>query len=238
MVHSTHDMDKASASANELQVGGSHYKVQPGKDNAFQHWNVFDEYCGYMEGYASKYVVRWRTAGKPVQDLTKSLHIVQRLIERNEHEGRHPRMHVTKTRFVFGMPANVMSKFLEASGVVNELDRQILIKLGCWVDSSDLRIAMDHLKILLSGEAKMLQAKIDANKTPMRGQASSTPSNAPGVDKVKAETIHVIAVHDTPVFPKGSIIQLPLPPGFSLYEKKKPDGQEHPFGYDAEQERQ
>lgn len=61
--------------ANEVQVGGTHYK------NTFQHWDlVHATDMGYFEGQITKYVTRNRKKnGK--QDLDKAMHFLIKFIE-------------------------------------------------------------------------------------------------------------------------------------------------------------
>jgi len=62
-------------SANEMQVGGTHYKTH------YEHWDmVLNASLGYLEGNATKYLSRWRNKGG-VEDLKKALHYVNKLIE-------------------------------------------------------------------------------------------------------------------------------------------------------------
>ncbi len=68
-------------SANETQVGGSHYKQ-------FEHetWDVIADWeLGYFDGNAVKYLSRWRRKGG-VEDLRKAAHYIQKLIEIAEKE--------------------------------------------------------------------------------------------------------------------------------------------------------
>ena len=61
--------------ANEMQVGGDHYR------SSLQHWDVVTLYnVPYLEGCASKYVSRWRKKNG-LQDLEKALHFVTKLKE-------------------------------------------------------------------------------------------------------------------------------------------------------------
>jgi hypothetical protein len=65
--------------ANELQVGGAHYK-----DKTIQPWDyILHNEIGYMEGNIIKYVSRWREKGG-INDLEKAQHYLAKLIE---HEG-------------------------------------------------------------------------------------------------------------------------------------------------------
>jgi Protein of unknwon function (DUF3310) len=62
--------------ANDIQVGGNHYK-----DNAIQPWDyIIANNLGYLEGNVVKYITRWRQKGG-VDDLRKVMHYAQKLIE-------------------------------------------------------------------------------------------------------------------------------------------------------------
>lgn len=62
--------------ANDVQIGGDHYKQQK-----IQHWDyVIANDIPYMEAQIIKYVSRWRTKNG-LQDLEKALHFLQKLIE-------------------------------------------------------------------------------------------------------------------------------------------------------------
>lgn len=67
--------------ANDMQVGGDHYK-------RFQHetWDVIiDWQLGYLDGNVVKYVSRWRHKGQTpeerLKDLKKARHYLDKLIE-------------------------------------------------------------------------------------------------------------------------------------------------------------
>ena len=69
------EQDKMS-DANNVQVGGNHYK---GK--AVQPWDyIVGNNLGYLEGNIVKYVSRWKDKNG-VQDLRKAQHYLQKLIE-------------------------------------------------------------------------------------------------------------------------------------------------------------
>lgn len=77
------------STVNERQVGGEHYRA------AYQHWDFIENNgIGYLEGCATKYVARWRKKNG-VQDLEKSLHYVEKLIELANAEKRAPRGHAS-----------------------------------------------------------------------------------------------------------------------------------------------
>ena len=63
-------------SANDSQVGGTHYK-----NNAVQPWDyIIANDLPYLEGNIVKYITRWRKKGG-IDDLRKVLHYTQKLIE-------------------------------------------------------------------------------------------------------------------------------------------------------------
>lgn len=58
------------------QVGGSHYEAR-----GLQHWDLMEVFdIGYLEGQATKYIVRWDKKGTPVLDLGKAISYVERLL--------------------------------------------------------------------------------------------------------------------------------------------------------------
>ena len=65
--------------ANEYQVGGSHYK---GRD--LQPWDIITMFdLDFFEGSALKYLLRWRQKNG-VEDLRKARHYIEYLIERED----------------------------------------------------------------------------------------------------------------------------------------------------------
>jgi hypothetical protein len=63
-------------SANDEQVGGTHYK-----DKSIQPWDyIAANNIGYFEGNIIKYVSRWQSKGG-VDDLNKAAHYLKKLIE-------------------------------------------------------------------------------------------------------------------------------------------------------------
>lgn len=64
--------------ANERQVGGEHYKTNPG---IVEHWDIVAQHgLDYFQGQITKYVMRWRFKGG-VQDLEKARHFLDKYIE-------------------------------------------------------------------------------------------------------------------------------------------------------------
>lgn len=68
-------------SADEKQIGGSHYK-----EKAVQPWNVVDtwplpERIGFYRGNALKYVMRLEDKDSPRMNAEKAVHYLEKLIE-------------------------------------------------------------------------------------------------------------------------------------------------------------
>ena len=63
-------------SANNRQVGGSHYQ------SAYQHWDYVQDCLSgrYLEGVITKYASRWRKKNG-LEDLKKALHYLEKLKE-------------------------------------------------------------------------------------------------------------------------------------------------------------
>ena len=62
--------------ADDMQVGGSHYK-----DKAIQPWDyIIANELGYLEGNVVKYVSRWKNKNG-IEDLKKAQHYLTKLIE-------------------------------------------------------------------------------------------------------------------------------------------------------------
>ena len=73
--------------ANELQVGGEHYRsmaVQPW--DALEAWLTPEEFRGYQKGVAIAYLARERNKGG-TQDIEKAMHHLMKLVESDVFEG-------------------------------------------------------------------------------------------------------------------------------------------------------
>lgn len=78
-------------SANEKQIGGGHYKADPGMqaiaedlgyNRPIEHWDlVVIRGYNYLQGNASKYLDRYEKKGTPIQDLEKAKHYIEKLLE-------------------------------------------------------------------------------------------------------------------------------------------------------------
>lgn len=63
-------------SANDVQVGGDHYKRQP-----IQPWDfIVANNMGFLDGNVVKYIARFRNKGG-IEDLKKARHYLEKLIE-------------------------------------------------------------------------------------------------------------------------------------------------------------
>lgn len=121
-------------SANTRQVGGEHYK------GAYQHWDwAIDIKLGPLEYALTKYVARWRKKNG-MQDLQKSLHYAEKLIEVVK-AGRWRRevMYVPMERL------QLTNKFAEE----NELglwEQQVMLWAAQWVTVGDLDFLLRAIK--------------------------------------------------------------------------------------------
>ncbi len=62
--------------ANDVQHGGSHYKVK-----SIQPWDYIEANgIGFLDGNAIKYLTRWKDKGG-IEDLKKARHYIDKLIE-------------------------------------------------------------------------------------------------------------------------------------------------------------
>jgi hypothetical protein len=62
--------------ANEVQVGGEHYKRK-----RIQPWDaIVDWKMGFLDGNVVKYLARWKEKGG-IEDLRKARHYLDKLIE-------------------------------------------------------------------------------------------------------------------------------------------------------------
>lgn len=69
--------------ANDIQIGGEHYKVQ-----AIEPWDyIAANGLGYFEGCIVKYVTRHRQKNG-LEDLRKAQHYIAKLIEVEEARGK------------------------------------------------------------------------------------------------------------------------------------------------------
>jgi len=75
-----------STKADDLQVGGDHYKnmgVQPWK--AMESWMTPEQFAGFLRGNAIKYLARCDAKGG-IDDIKKAKHYIDKLIEVREDD--------------------------------------------------------------------------------------------------------------------------------------------------------
>lgn len=117
-------------SANDRQVGGTHYKL------GRQHWDYVQRSLGgrYLEGTITKYIARWRKKNG-VEDLNKALHYLEKLIEGCQDSW------VLPLRWGFGgaTSASVFAEeFARELGAVDQ-EKAILVNLAAWRGLEDLK---------------------------------------------------------------------------------------------------
>lgn len=72
---------KPSNKADDLQIGGDHYKnmgIQPWK--AMESWMTPEEFRGFLKGNSIKYLARCNAKGG-VEDVKKARHYIDKLVE-------------------------------------------------------------------------------------------------------------------------------------------------------------
>lgn len=70
--------EKPTPTANDVQVGGDHYKMQ-----SIQPWDAIESWgLGFLDGNVVKYVARHKLKGG-VDDLKKARHYLDKLIEKH-----------------------------------------------------------------------------------------------------------------------------------------------------------
>lgn len=150
------------AKANDGQIGGTHYR--PGVK--LMHWDVVDKYCGYLEGYGSKYIMRWRVSPTPLKDIQKSIHIFTKILECYDLENRGLR---DNNEGGVGVPPSVLRDFYAENKVEHPVDRQILTGMLTWNSSDDLLTILASLQELLP-KAKLLQERLARSHIDNTGQ--------------------------------------------------------------------
>lgn len=76
--------------ANNKQIDGTHYQ----NDQGIQHWDYAAHHnMGYLEGCATKYICRIYLKGQPLEDLEKSIHYVEKMIDQ-ESKSRCDRVNI------------------------------------------------------------------------------------------------------------------------------------------------
>lgn len=142
-------------SANETQVGGTHYKTQ------MQHWDLAaDLGLGYFEGQITKYVTRHRSK-KGEEDMRKAMHFTDKLIEVAAAKRYVPRPGLVSRVFggwLYPAPLRSPAVLLDLGlswkyGQANKLDfyEVMAIQAVCnWRTLDDLRQLRDYVSLILA----------------------------------------------------------------------------------------
>lgn len=114
--------------ANSYQVGGNHY------DSDYKHWDlIISTGSGYLEGQATKYLARFKKSGKALQDLEKSAHYVEKLLECSQIVSTVGRRHRHWVQQETGL-------FCRANNIVGR-HRHLFFLILNWNTKADLTIA-------------------------------------------------------------------------------------------------
>lgn len=123
--------------ANERQVGGSHYK-----GSGYQHWDMAaDADLRHQEAAASKYLARWDLKGLPVQDLEKTIHYVEKLIELVLEGRRNAQQRAPTAR-------ETMQFYCDSNGFSGP-KRTALFVLVTWRNVRDLSVLANMIREML-----------------------------------------------------------------------------------------
>lgn len=135
--------------ANQYQVGGSHYHAE------YQHWDWAEDIClGYLEGVATKYLLPNRRAQKGgLEDLKKSLHYIQKLIEL-QAKGRANRRYAFQ---LLGGPArmeairedNLNTEKMCDQANCPDIERNIIYCIMNWIYLADLESIEQQIESLI-----------------------------------------------------------------------------------------
>lgn len=135
--------------ANELQIGGRHYKTN------YEHWDLAVAIpLGYLEGCATKYVSRWRKKGG-ISDLQKALHYLDKLIEVADYKTRRNLL-----------PLEIRKEVTSFAGAnyLNEIEGEFILLLCIYRNHVDLLAAHYTLEeIIENAEAEIVKCADEPN---------------------------------------------------------------------------
>lgn len=121
-------------SANDTQVGGTHYKT------SFEHWDLaHDLDLGYFEGQITRYITRHR-AKKGLEDARKCLHFAKKLKELAVLHARQPR-HQYAT-------GGMLTDYQTANMLVTA-EMLVIRSAVSWQHISDLEVLIDRIEVVL-----------------------------------------------------------------------------------------
>lgn len=130
--------------ANQRQVGGTHYAA------AYQHWDfVLDCELGYLEGCATKYVLRWRQKGG-FQDLEKAIHYCEKML------GSMGRLIISDREFNSMFLTQMINAYPHG---VPAVEVEIIRKISTWATEDDLMKVIDDINELIGREKAIANAQ-------------------------------------------------------------------------------
>jgi hypothetical protein len=132
--------------ANEMQIGGEHYKGAQ-----VQHWDfvVRQLQNRYLEGAITKYVLRYKTKGTPLQDLLKARHFVEKLKEVYNEGWATPLGRCRRKPFDFaGFVRNYK---------LDEQQTSIIASVSEWLGNGSLNLIGEKLDTLVEKQRKQEQ---------------------------------------------------------------------------------
>lgn len=138
-------------SANDRQVGGSHYK-----DSGYQHWDyVKDLSLDYLTACITKYLTRYGNKDG-IKDLEKALHYLQKLME--EVDGKHLCITSPRKQPIF---KRLTQYYIHANGIMDETIHDVF----CAVVEEEYEDAYDILDVHIKGlKDERFMAKLEAEK--------------------------------------------------------------------------
>lgn len=182
--------DEQRASANDRQVGGSHYRK--GK---LQHWDIVDRYgVPYLEGVASKYPLRWREKGG-VEDLEKTLHYIDKILER-------PDDHYLWCRYPARFELPEAARELTRAHGCGPVEAIVVETLLCGFNRStiaavrkDLAAHIEHIRTSSPGTPEdgghHARQPLEEDEPPRIGQTIVLPQGSTGEIRMVGDALHV-----------------------------------------------
>lgn len=129
------------SNANSIQVGGVHYAPNA----AFQAWDyIVATRMGYLEGNATKYIVRHNAKGCAVQDLQKAIHYIDKTIELYNAG-----LYTPGARPDVLQQSTLLHKLVEVYNL-GDVAREAVRQLATWKDWHDLCYARGLAERLLN----------------------------------------------------------------------------------------
>jgi len=150
--------------ANSTQISGDHYKTK-----GAQHWDMVEQnHMGYLEGCATKYIIRWQRKDG-LRDLEKAEHYVFKILEEYNVNGRdNPAIPSTELEFQWG-------KFCADTEVFYP-ENQICMNLMNWKNEIDLIKVLCLINKLIGA----VTLKRSADKTATAKSEVKLPKKAKG----------------------------------------------------------